>query len=84
MSEQSEANFRAAIVVYRDNLLSIGDQLDKVADTILAAREGAVAPEEIAPLVDGAKLYRLIAGDLTVLLDGGELRNFSVTGTIQE
>jgi hypothetical protein len=30
MSEQSEANFRAAIVVYRDNLLSIGDQLDVV------------------------------------------------------
>jgi hypothetical protein len=84
MSEQSEANFRAAIVVYRDNLVSIGDQLDVVGNQLVMAHTGEAIPENVTQLFEVAQLYRQIAADITVLLDGGELKNFSVTGTIQE
>jgi hypothetical protein len=59
---------------YRDNLLSIASQLEVVGR--LTSK-----PEEVA---DAIKLYRLIAGDLTKVLDGEELRGFVVTGTLPE
>lgn len=57
---------------YRDNLMSIADQLEDVG-------EATGTPEVVA---DAVRLYLLIAGDLTQILDGDELRPFTVTGVI--
>jgi hypothetical protein len=66
---------------YRDNLVSIAEQLVAVADDLVTVRP-SVTPEELAPLTDAAKLYRQIAVDLDVILNGEELKGFAVTGVI--
>jgi hypothetical protein len=57
---------------YRDSLRSQADQLEEVGR--LAGK-----PEVVA---DPCRLFRLIADDLSVMLDGGELRGFLITGEI--
>jgi hypothetical protein len=59
---------------YRDSLLHLVDQLGTLA---------AQLPEP-GILQDGIKLYSLVAGDLTTLLQGKELKPFMVTGILPD
>lgn len=67
-----ERTLEARLTEYRDSLLSTADQLAQVG-----ADSGQ--PEMVA---DDVRFYRLVAGDLTTLLEGDELRRFVVTGTL--
>lgn len=69
---------------YRDSLVGVATQLDDTATAILEARAGYLAPEEVSPLVEGARLFRTVAEDVTKVLDGEELGRFEVTGTVAE
>ena len=69
------------ITEYRDNLVNIARQMDDVAAAVAGkVIDGRVANTE--PLLEGAKLYRTIADDLTKVIAGEELKGFVVTGEI--
>jgi hypothetical protein len=65
----------ARVSDYRDNLWSLADQLEALVKRLPNA-------SGVAELTDSARLYRLIANDLAVLVAGEELSPFRITGTI--
>lgn len=72
-----QRSLEVRITEYRDNLLSIADQLQTVIDQV-AAQGHPIDPT----LPDGVKLYRLIGEDLTKVIAGEELKPFAVTGEL--
>lgn len=59
------------IVEYVDSLYSVADQLEELGKRL-----------DSDDLADGVRFYRLVAQDLLVILNGGELRKFVVEGEL--
>lgn len=74
MKDMTGRSIEVRITEYRDNLLSLGEQL-----LATSKQMGAAEPN---PLTDGARLYELIAGDLTKVIAGEELEGFAVEGVL--
>lgn len=61
---------------YRDSLLGMVPQLELIAT--LVERKG----KDASSLRDGIRLHELIAKDLTKIINGEELQQFSITGEL--
>lgn len=70
------------ITEYRDNLLSIADQLVPLIQQVEVAAADLDVPAHVGPLHDAVKLYRIVADDLTKVISGEELGIFAVNGTL--
>jgi len=64
------------VMAYRLNLMGIADQMEELA--ALLQQDG----RDGSPLLDGVKLYRLVADDLDKVIRGEELRPFMVSGEV--
>lgn len=56
---------------YRDSLRSQADQLDAIGASLGTGE-----------LAEASRFMRVVADDLTTMLDGGELRAFVITGVM--
>jgi hypothetical protein len=80
MSEQDPRPLSARLDAYIANLQSIASQMADVR--VQVAGLPGIEPTALAEMDNGIKLYRLLADDLTKVLNGEKLQEFRVEGEI--
>lgn len=74
------ATLEARVLAYRDNLLTIADQLEDLVITFEQSGKGTAAGLE--ELNGSVRMYRSVADDLTKVINDEPLEKFAVVGEV--